>query len=536
MSYTDKLIEHINTSSVDMLEKSESSPIVSLNSLKGGRITIPMSQSRIIQKSLATANFTPSSTYDNMLSSASHVQFNIDLGSILSSSYDLSLHLTVQNATGNPVELFPIMNWFNRIEIRFGSDIIQQFYSSDLYFYLWIWIDTEWRRVSDLMNLNDRFLPNGDLIPDGTTQEFILLIPHTVFRQTNLFCKAVSEKFILTLYMNQSTQIVRTGTAPTVSNLYLEFITSHISIEDTSRMFNAYRSGIHKLRYYWLVNQQIARNSVQANTTLDLELTSFTGLFNFIQLVVQPVSAVGLALNQTKRIKEFDLLDEAGKSYYENNALQSHNESLIWDAEIISPFSRFDEIRNVYKHTFSLSPREDLMGGKLTGYMPLKGKSRFRVNTGPAAVAKVITLTLSAAAASGNFRLAYTYHGETFYTAWMAFNAAVGTIETAIEGLQPFRQYGQQVTVSATMAAGVSVTITYSTSQELAADEYDKHALIIVDSQLLDVAPADVFVNSAISTHPIDGWVNGDYNFIIMGTQAKYLCITPEGKVRVSES
>lgn len=535
MSYNNKLVEYVNTMSDNLMVKSDVNPIVSASNLNGNRVSIPLSQSKVIQRALCTASYTPSSAYGNMLSSASQVDFNIKLSTVLSNAYDIALHFTILNNTGGLVELYPVVNWFNRIEIRFNSSIIQQWYTSDLYHYLWVYIDQEWRRVSDLFNLDDRFLPNGDTIANGLSQEFILLLPQNIFRESQMFCPALNIEFVLRLYMNPQNQIIRTGAAPLVSNMYLEFITSHVAQDDVARTFNLYRSGNFQLRYSWLTNQTIPSASMQPSTRYEFLMSSFTGIYNYVQFCVQPANALGLQLIDSRKIASFDVLDENGLSYFNNNSLQSDTESLIWDT-MVNPFTRFDEVKNVYKYPFSLTARDDLLKGTLGGFMPLNGRSRLVIETGPAATAKVITWTQSAVPASGNFRICYTYFGETQYTQWLAFNAAAATIEAAIEALDAFRKYDQQVTVSGPLTGGVAVTCTYSATQQLAFDEYDSSANLIIESMLVSAAPADIYVDSVITTAPVDGWNTASYNIIIMGTQVRYLQITEQGSCRVSES
>lgn len=535
MAYTNKLMEYVNTQNANLLEKSEANPIINATSIDGKRYSIPMSQSRIIQKSLCTAVYTPASAYGAILSGGSQVDFNIKLSTVLTNAYDIALHLTVLNDTGADVSLFPINNWFNRIEFRFNSSIIQQFYSTDLYNYLWLYVDQQWRRLSDLWNLNDRFLWNDEVLINGQSTEFILLMPGNIFAQTSMFCPALNVEFVFRLYMNQQNQIVADGAAPTISSMTLEFITSHASIDDVSRLFNSYRSGNFMLRYSWFVNQTVPIQSMQPNQRYEILMSSFTGIFNYIQFIAQYQNPIGLPLMNSRRVLSFDVLDENGLSLFNNNNYQTDPESLIWDSSIVNPWTRFDEIRNVYKFPFSLSPRDDILKGTLHGFMPCFGKNRLVINTGPAAVPKIITWTRSGVPASGVFRIVYTYFGQSYYSPWLAYNETAANIKAAVELFVPFQQYGQVVTVSSTLVAG-NPTVTYSAEQELAFDEYDTNSVLAIESQMFTAAAAFVSIDATISQQPQDGWFTADYNIVIMGTQVRHLAVTQQGSISIKES
>jgi len=45
------------------------------------------------------------------------------------------------------------------------------------------------------------------------------------------------------------------------------------------------------------------------------------------------------------------------------------------------------------------------------------------------------------------------------------------------------------------------------------------------------VAPAAITVDAAITTTPVDGWVQADYNIIIMGSQVRYLLKFKRGRM-----
>lgn len=536
MSYTNKLLEYVNTQSGSLVLNESPMHVKQVTDVSGLRKIIPMSQSNTIVKALATSVYTPSSQYNNALSNGTQVDFLIKLSTILDKAYDIAIHMIVQNDQNSNVVLTSVFNWFNRIEFRLNSQIVEQYYSSDLFSYIWIFYNQEWQRLSVLFGMTDNYLNELEPIAPGDTREFILLLPSNFFRQTNLHGPSCNSEMVLRLYFNPPTDILFSGPAvPQIQNMFAEIITAHQRLSDVKEVFDIYRSGMFETRYSWLVNQIYSITNVQPSTRYEFLMSTFNGLCNFVQFMLTPNNAQGIHRQQTYKIAAFDILDENGLSYFNNNALQSDSESLIWDSYIVQPLSSFDETHNVYKYPFSLTPRNDLISGTLGGFQYLNGRSRLVIQTDTLAVAKIVRIAQTGIPAAGAARLIYTYFGESYYTPYFAYNETAVNIQNLIEALPPFQRYAQLVTVSAQFSASANVDITYNINQGLAFDELDRDALFILDvnRDWATGGAATINSNSSIFQEPIDGCPTGDLQLTIMGSMVQYLTLDREGTVRV---
>lgn len=539
MSYTNKLLEYSNTQSGSLVLNEKAMLVKSVTDISGMRKLIPLSQSNTIVKALATSVYTPSSQYNNALSNGTQVDFLVKLSTILDKAYDIAIHMIVQNDQVSDVVLTSVFNWFNRIEFRLNSQIVEQYYSSDLFAYIWIFYNQEFQRLSTLFCMTDNYLNELEPIAPGDTREFILLLPTNFFRQTNLHGPSCNTEMVLRLYFNPPQDILFSGPAvPQIQNMFAEIITAHQRLSDVKEVFEIYRSGMFETRYSWLVNQIYSIVNVQPSTRYEFLMSTFTGLCNYAQFMLTPNNAQGIYRQQTYKIDAFDILDENGLSYFNNNSLQSDSESLIWDSYIVQPLSSFDETHNVYKYPFSLTPRNDLISGTLGGFQYLNGRSRLVIQTAPLATPKIVRLTQTGTPAAGAARIIYTYFGESYYTPYFAFNETAVNIQNLIEALPPFQRYGQQVTVSAQFSAGATVDITYDINQGLAFDELDKDALFILDvnRDWATGGAVTINVNSSIFQEAIDGCPTGDLQLTIMGAMVQYLTVDQQGSVRIRSS
>lgn len=539
MSFTNKLLEYSNTQSGSLVLNENAMPVTSVTDISGMRKLIPSSQSNSIIKALATSVYTPSSQYNNALSNGTQVDFLIKLSTILDKAYDIAIHFILQNDQVSDVVLTPIFDWLNRVEFKLNSSVIQQYYSSDLFAYIWIFYNQEWQRLSTLFGMTDNYLPELEPIAPGTTREFILLLPTNFLRQTNIHGPSCNSEMQLRLYFNPPQDILYSGPAvPQIQNMFAEIITAHQRLSDVKKVFDIYRSGMFETRYSWLVNQIYSITNVQPSTRYEFLMSTFTGLCNYVQFMLGPNNAQGIERQTTYKIDAFDILDENGLSYFNNNSLQSDSESLIWDSYIVQPLSSFDETHNVYKYPFSLTPRNDLISGTLGGFQYLNGRSRLVIQTAPLAVAKIVRIAQTGVPAAGAARIIYTYFGESYYTPYFAFNESALNLATLIENLPPFLKYGQQVVVSAQFSAGVNVNITYDINQGLAFDELDKDALFILDVNRDWATGGAVTINSnsSIFQEAIDGSPTGDLQLTIMGAMIQYLTVDQGGSVRIRSS
>lgn len=542
MSYSDKAREYLSTQSNGKLVSQVLPSITPVSVSEGGhRKTVPVKDSVTRFETLSTNIFRPSSSFDTMLVNQSPVDVNIKMSTISGKIYDMIILFIVNNNTGADVELTPLPGWFQRIEFIMGTNPVQQFFPEDLFNYLWLMELNEWTRISDLFGMDDQYLPRRDVLSNGDQKIYLLTIPGNFFKETGLVGGGLNQDLLLRLYMGGTSETVVSGLPPQVNDVRVQFITNQILESNKIAAINTMRIGNYCTRYYWPVRQQYTRQNVGPNTRIDEQLSSFNGLFNLIQFCITVANPVGLDRYTQYPVKLFDVLDENGQSIWGQAAGQFSEESQWWDGFVANPLSEFDDTHYVYKWIASTAVKQDLVNGTSNGSYYFNGRARLMIDTGDLRVAKVITITEATAfvAASGQFRILYSSNlsGQLEVTPWLAFNATAAAIKAAIELLPTFAKFQQTVTVSNSLD-NAPITITYDIIGDLAYDEGDDKALLVIESNVRDAGGVEFGYNSAITQNPQDGWPGNpfSYTITIMGTQLSCMDINEQGTTNISKS
>lgn len=503
--------------------------------------TIPLKDATTNAASLATNVYNAQSNVQQMLSGNGIIDYYVPLNSIQGKVFDIFISFKISNNTGGPVELAPVPGWFSRVEILLGTNPVQVLYPEDLFFYYWVLEQSEFVSISDLLNLDDRFLPRRDVIANGDLREYLLLMPVNFIRQAGLVGEGLSQQLNIRLFMATPNEILVSGLAPTVYDSRLQIITNQLLTDTLRDAAMKQVIGNYRTRYFWNVRQLENLSGVLPSTQYNINMTSFNGMFNLCQFSITAQNAQNLARYTTYPVLDWDILDSNGNSVLNNAARQTDEESQYWDSAIINPFSNFFDTMSVYIMPFSTTVKNDLLTGTINGLFFIDGRFRLSFTTGTIRIPKVVTISLSGVgpagpAASGAFRLTYGsgVSGINETTPYIAWNSTAAQIKAAIEALPTFMKFSQTVTVSGPLTAQ-PITISYDISGNLAYDEWDDNADFILQSAVLNAGGDTLIYNSPITQQPQDGWPGNPFDITVnmQGCQMSAIEINQQGAINL---
>lgn len=539
--YNRNITEYLTTQSSGKLLTQLLPTVQGVTVNQGGiKKIVPMKDSYTRLESLATNSYRPSSNFNNGLFNQGPIDIEVKMATISGKAYEMIITFQIQNNTGAPVEVAPIQGWFSRIEFLLGTNVIQQFFPEDLFNYLYLLDLNEYTRVSDLMGLDDRYLPRRDLIANGDIKEYILIIPNNFLKETGIIGQSLNQSLIARLYMAGPSETIVSGNPPQINDIRVQIITNHLTHESLTAAINTQKSMGFCTRYYWPVRQLYNQQNIGPSTTLDYLLSSFNGLFNAIMFSITPINAVGLDRYTDYPVRDFDILDENGMSIFGNAARQTTEESSYWDSSITNPLSNMTDTKNLYIYPMTTQIKQDLVNGTCNGVYYFNGRARLSITTDVLRIAKIITISQAGAlvAAAGQYRILYTAGttGIIEATPYLAWNANAAAIKAAIEALPTFQKFQQTVTVSNSLD-NAPITISYDIDRNLGYDEADDKAILLIDSNVRDAAPLILNYNSVITQQPQDGWFGNPANFTItiMGTQLSCLDINEQGTTNIQK-
>ena len=167
--------------------------------------------------------------------------------------------------------------------------------------------------------------------------------------------------------------------------------------------------------------------------------------------------------------------------------------------------NEYAQIKAVYLIPFVNHVGEGLKG-VMDGFLQFDSTDTYSliITPGPALINEVHRVTLSAAGATGFFRIKY----KNSITDPLAYNTTAANVKAAIEALKDVRTENTTVTVSATLAAGTTVDFTWSSNFLF---DGNQSLLQIIDNSMQSSVPAQVSATTTRQTAGNNGFTTGAY-------------------------
>lgn len=447
-------------------------------------------------------------------------RFQLNRG-VFTSAHNLVLRFGITINTAACV-IVPTPFWFDRIDVRLNSDntTLATSYSDTLMFN--ILSRASYAQATSLFrNLNIGDGANGPRL--GLTNSlavgtyyFELPLTSSFFSNADFLFSRSEQDLILEL--TPSSGIISSGAGSVdLSSLSLIVETAIRPQQELVALEKSFAQSIHSTRYLDIVPVSSYSRALAGGTTTKIDLQNLSGHCAFMVMCVRNTSASNTSNGQFKLLDlgagTVDLVNESSQSVlgmgsalplqYVRNMLpvyHMNSDVLANKAYYLIPFC--ENIRAAFD-------------GVIDGCQRFTGSNMQLAVTPATAVQEVQTLTLSAAAASGSYRLAF--NGEM--TGNLLYNATPATIQSALAALPYFARYNITCVVSAALSAGTTVTFTFTCPER----GLEGNTIGVVPNALQSSAPAIITFATARTTPGVQGIDAGNYDVTILAYLYKHL-------------
>lgn len=418
-------------------------------------------------------------------------------------------------ATSTAVQLAALPYWFSKLEIwRAGQEEVQKIFADEMMFHTFAHLTQS--RIRDTKKFNnivghDQSYTDTAYISANETKYFYLPIPSTIIEHLNLDLKFLRDDISLRLYPASSPINTDGSTSytPTVSQFDLVFHTTVLSSDSLKSQAELYKAPRSHGFLQAIPVSNGGSTVMSASTTYSWTCESVQGYVPFLLFNLR-ASNSNVSNGYLKNVDlgnstTLGMVTSSGTELI-NNGSPARIEfyDMLNDAKFNN--QAFITNQNWYVVPFCEDPTKSVLG-QVNGYQLFDGsKYTLNINTCAAPVKAVSTTTLSAALASGgSFKLAW---GGSVSDD-LAYNASTSAIATAFAALPSAKNHVNgpiTVTASATMAAGTSVTFTFSNPSGHVEINEPVQVIINCDSTL-----ALKTATSAMTTYWQSGFTAGTY-------------------------
>eukprot|EP01129_Flabellula_baltica_P006440 TRINITY_DN240_c0_g2_i1.p1 TRINITY_DN240_c0_g2~~TRINITY_DN240_c0_g2_i1.p1 ORF type:complete len:445 (-),score=69.71 TRINITY_DN240_c0_g2_i1:495-1829(-) len=394
--FNQKLMENRGKSGHSLWRSHKAHPHVKLKADNNQEINIKASQAVTLKKQKVTAHVKATGQYSNILSGGS-VDIPIRSGTGFGHVNKTTIRMDVRNDTGSALQMISDAGlWINYIEIvdEQGS-IIQNIHGkqclyemTDIYDYI------SWECLSKIRGGNQYWNQHNYELANGETDTLYLEIIPFFLSTCNIFLPAIQGEWFLRIWFYDSSVTLISGSnVPTMTNLELLIDSDHMTNEEYVDEMKKYMNQSLDFRYVFSVRQPF-NMAMAPDSTYDIVLSGLNGVFSELRFAVQPAVQKGNNIKTYYRIKQFEILNNSGVNIIGGSA-KTHEESLCIDYA-----EHYDNDQNkylkIYRYSFARDPLSYVQEGQLLGFLNFNGRDQLRIQTGPAEVEKVVTITRSA--------------------------------------------------------------------------------------------------------------------------------------------
>jgi hypothetical protein len=521
-NFTEVIRSRIDRSGHLLTKVVEPHPHQVVKSVSGEQIHIKSSQILTLHQQASTFRQQATGNFQNVLTGGGSIDIPLRENSGHGHVKDVYLRIDISNGSGGAINLMPVPQWIERIDILTPSGTrIEQLYEE------FLWHDTkqmsskEWKYWAPLMNTTKNWGISNDVIPNGDVRRYFLKLNGSWIENASPFLPHINGEVIFRVYFRAANQIFISGASAgvNITRLELEYDSPFMLQSEFAAALNKHRSMVHDHRYNFPIRQQYTQN-LTPGQEVNILLSGFNGLFRDLQFFVRTANASLRDKFDYLPINYYEILDTNGQDILGGN-FEYHEE------DIIAYSNHYDnDMRRhmqLYTYDFSASPLTDGTHGTLTGYYPFSGRETLRIFLNAAVQNRVLTMASAGAVTAGNYR--YKFRDE--YTAWLAFGANAAAQQTAIAALPSFYKTNTTVVISGVATGGA--TITYN-GQQLQEDTKD---LLQIESgvahdQDIAITETTAFIRGMAPA--------GQYEVVLMGHQAHMLRFGVNGDIIVRSS
>lgn len=299
--------------------------------------------------------------FDTEITSESYVHFLTGL----------ILELNVINNNANAIKPVPTRFLIDRLEVFMGSNLLQQFYSHELWTYLLLSYYNEQLAVlsgehtaAAIENFNNVTMgTTTNTIATTVTQKLAFVFPQNILN-SSIFLPAVSGGRIkIRIYLAGGTSIYTTAdnTGLALQGCRLYGMGYRLSPRIYPSVFNFYASNkvITKFAYS---RQQVSTVTAIANSEFRIPLNSFLGSFSFMCFWARVSNPAGAQLYTNIPLQDWSLINSSGQPVYSSTNINQYVFSLI-HAHKFPSFTQSITNGQMSLYNFSEAPFEALQKG-----------------------------------------------------------------------------------------------------------------------------------------------------------------------------
>lgn len=499
----------------------------------GNDVVVPAAQGLSLMQARRETSFPclQGNSLSSVFSSGSTIEYDVlpgGLGKLDNIILELNLTMTASTATIAPSPL--LIDYFE-IFPKQGSKAIGKFYGQQLYYALVGISPEQMRNLKDVIGENEKFM--GQMTLSTTTKKVHIPIGLGNWISQGETFVGADFNAPLRFKFKMASNAVESGTAANIT-ITSSSLKLHYIAPDTSRE-NPWKARINRgFTQLWtgVDYQLISNQTLTAGTTTKFQLNSIIGKCHFLLVAVQGVSASSTSPNRGGLRMEYpidsmDLQTNSNQSLIAPYAL-SYDENKAWYWSRFFANGNFFAIKhNLFIIPFGEDPGSTLARGVNTGHFYMTGKELLAVTpSSTATVATVLAIkTVNSgtndvlAATEGTFRIGWAdpkWPEEWAWTSDLAFDAAVGTVQSAIYAL-PTWDPRATFTLNEALSADGEVTITFGGQYLFDVPTY---ANIQFSSQLSNNTIGIRIVENSGGTAGVKGFTTGSYDIKVWAWMA----------------
>lgn len=365
------------------------------------------------EQQMSLSLYTPISTPLNVFVTGSFTDVEITSESYIHFITDIWIELTITNSGAGAINLVPSPYLFQRVEIFFGSNILQQFYGWELWNYVLMSYTNE--QLATLSGVNTGSIAGGSLLMNfdpttmgpsvntiaaGETRTVVLLLPKTCISSSLFLPSLKGGRIKVRSYFNSGNPIYIT-TSPQKSNADLTAMRLYANgYRLDSRIFtpveNFYKQNkvVTKFSYS---RQQQSNVTFSNNTEVQTPLNSFLGSYSFLTAWVTLASPLGEQYLTHLDAVNWSLITSSGQPVFSTTNIPKYVFSNLLECNLLPTFTGSVANGQIAFYNFSEAPLTSLTKGINLGSIYMNGLFLLRVQAGPAVgnVSGLITIIAS---------------------------------------------------------------------------------------------------------------------------------------------
>lgn len=438
-----------------------------------------------------------------------------------------SLTLRFQISADANCQIMPVPYWFDRIEIldRKSGKILQRINNDNLFLNLMTYDQHLASSLAEEVSYHpETYYLSPRLLKANTNRYFWLPLTNSLFDHARVNLKELSSatEIEIRCYAVGSILADSSGAVVTLRESAVKIEEIYEDPDLAVEIKKAFKNNIKEhyfTDYAWFQDSY----AMVASGSTAIPLDSFNQKANALTVMVRSAARATSGPGTMKLIDldncTFDIQNNNGESLFANSrpVLGAYLKGLRGPDFLKSHYLE-KEGNNVY-----IIPLSNSLAKILTEHTVVDGflqfdstKNQVVINTPAASVNEVQTLTLAGAAAgAGVYRLSF----RGYATNDLAHNTSAANIKAALEALPSFSKTGLQVTVSAALSAGTTVTFTFT---DRSGNAVDLNGDLVTCALGLGVTGA-TSASTARTTLPTFGFVAGTYNVSVYASYYRAL-------------